>query len=456
MNKYVFKPYSPLFPELFAKEKERIASHLQHVFAIEHIGSTAILNLGGKGIIDIAIAVPKEEMSATVIKLQQLGYEFRPHWSTPERFYLIIYLPDPEEGTRRYHIHLTYPGSSNWEEMIGFRDYLRKHPEAASEYAEMKKKAVLESNQEGELYRKIKAPMFQKVQRWQNALSMSVEPLNASSLSEAIAFLQEHEDTALFLLGNLEQHGPTLNTFPNSGNFKLIRSDGKILAVFCLSRRGNLLVQASQSDPILMEKILLACQEESLPILGLLGEWDFCECLWRYFKEKKVILEDTWIGKEVLYSLDLSKRTVSREPHVRFLEPKNYEDWKVLCLEYLKESGIPNHLSDKQMHEEFLEKSKQRIIWGYFLKEQLIAIAELNARAFGLAWVGGVYTAPLFRKKGFAKSVLQQLIYDAKTEHHIRKLIISTEESNGPARKLYESLQVQIVGSYALMFGRKR
>lgn len=163
MKKYVFKPYSKIFPELFLKEKERISSQIKTALAIEHIGSTSVPNLGGKGIIDIAIAVHRQDMDSVSEQLQSLGYEFRPTFSTPDRFYYIIYLPDPEEGNRRYHVHLTYPENSEWGQFIGFRDYLRNHPDEVEEYAAMKRQAVDEANHEGERYRKIKEPMFKKV-----------------------------------------------------------------------------------------------------------------------------------------------------------------------------------------------------------------------------------------------------------------------------------------------------
>ena len=50
VKKYVFKPYSKIFPELFQKEKERISPNLKEALAIEHVGSTAVPGLGGKGI----------------------------------------------------------------------------------------------------------------------------------------------------------------------------------------------------------------------------------------------------------------------------------------------------------------------------------------------------------------------------------------------------------------------
>ncbi len=163
-QKYVYKPYSKIFPELFQKEKARISSSLKHALAIEHVGSTAIPDLGGKGIIDIAIAVIKENMENSSEILQELGYQYRPSFSTPDRFYFIAYFPDPEEGSRRYHIHLTQVYSKEWKELIGFRDYLLAHPEALAEYASLKKQAAVAANQDGNLYRKMKEPMFQKVQ----------------------------------------------------------------------------------------------------------------------------------------------------------------------------------------------------------------------------------------------------------------------------------------------------
>ena len=163
MSKYVFKSYNKIFPELFSKEKDRISPFLKKVLFIEHVGSTAIPGLGGKGIIDIAIAVHKQDMDATLQELQALDYEFRPSFSTPDRLYFVIDLPDPQEGNRRYHIHLTYPESNDWIGFIGFRDYLRTHPESVQEYAELKEKAALEADQKGAVYRKIKEPIFQKI-----------------------------------------------------------------------------------------------------------------------------------------------------------------------------------------------------------------------------------------------------------------------------------------------------
>jgi len=48
-------------------------------------------------------------------------------------------------------------------ELIGFRDYLRDHPQELKEYARLKKQAVVQSNQDGKQYRKVKEPFFSKI-----------------------------------------------------------------------------------------------------------------------------------------------------------------------------------------------------------------------------------------------------------------------------------------------------
>jgi len=129
IKKYIFKPYSRSFPNLFEQEKARIThACFTCPVQVEHVGSTAIEGLGGKGIIDLAVIVEEKDRETAREKLQALGYEFKPSFSTQGRLFLLADLPDSEERVRRYHIHLIYPQSQEQRDLIGFRDYLRRHP----------------------------------------------------------------------------------------------------------------------------------------------------------------------------------------------------------------------------------------------------------------------------------------------------------------------------------------
>lgn len=163
MNKYVFKSYNPIFAKLFQKEQTRLRKVLGKSTLIEHVGSTAIPGLGGKGIIDILIAAPKNEIQDTSEKLQKAGYEFRPQASTETRLFFRQDLPDSIESVRRYHIHLTLAGSTDWTEILAFRDFLLTHPKELEKYQEIKIKAADEAKGEGQKYKGLKEPFIQEI-----------------------------------------------------------------------------------------------------------------------------------------------------------------------------------------------------------------------------------------------------------------------------------------------------
>ncbi len=283
-------------------------------------------------------------------------------------------------------------------------------------------------------------------------MKFSIEKVDPSSQEEVICFLQKHENYALFLLGNLAAHGVTLSEAPNSANFQLIRSSQKIVAVFALTRRGNLLVQASLQESI-FDILLQACLAEKVPLTGLLGEWNFCSSFWKFLKTKKIITTDIFTTKEILYSKQIPSFTDIIQAPVRYLTAKDYPQWKILRFDYLAEEGIPHDLTSEQLHEQFLTKAQEKIIWGYFCQDTLVSIAELNAKAIGIGQVGGVYTAPLFRKKGYAKAILSQMMIDVRKTHNLHKLLIFTQENNNASNRLYESLEASRIGYFAMFFG---
>ncbi len=152
MEKYVFRKYDSNYRRFFSAEKREIQKIAGSKALIKHVGSTAIPKLGGKGILDILLAVPKNTIANTSKKLQKAGYEFRDVASTKSR---LFFRKDYKisNGIRRVHIHLTFTGSKDQKEMIAFRNYLISHPKIAKEYEKIKMGAVKFSKGKGELYK---------------------------------------------------------------------------------------------------------------------------------------------------------------------------------------------------------------------------------------------------------------------------------------------------------------
>lgn len=163
MKKYIFRYYNPIFPQLYENEEQRIKKILDSSDLIEHVGSTAVPGLGGKGIIDIYIATDKDKMTLLSKKLCNLSYEYDADAGSEERYFHSTNLPDSIEKSRRYHVHVTFPESQEWIKAIKLRDYLRIHPKDARKYAEAKKLAAVKANENRETYIKMKSPVLEEI-----------------------------------------------------------------------------------------------------------------------------------------------------------------------------------------------------------------------------------------------------------------------------------------------------
>ncbi len=120
--------------------------------AVEHIGSTAVPGLPGKGIVDLAIATTPDDLPAVVDVLTELGFGPQPG-------------PDPWPPTRpmlvgsmvrggttfRVHCHVQ-PGTDELARDLAFRDALRADPALTATYARLKAEIVEGGLTEGHQY----------------------------------------------------------------------------------------------------------------------------------------------------------------------------------------------------------------------------------------------------------------------------------------------------------------
>ena len=138
-------------------------------------------------------------------------------------------------------------------------------------------------------------------------MQYSVETITPSSQHEMVSFLKEHDNSALFLLGNFENYGAHLTDAPYSGNFKLIRSKEQVVGVFCLMRNGNLLIETVLQESI-FALVFEACHQEPMPLKGAIGNWNFCKPFWEYLKAKKVIQKEVFNPRKFFIALNCTNK----------------------------------------------------------------------------------------------------------------------------------------------------
>ncbi len=163
--------YQDRWPREFGEISANIRGSLGDLaLRIDHIGSTAVPDLGAKDIIDVQVTVATFAGFSPIAEgLESLGYVRReevrhdhlpPGATHPVSDYEKRYYREPE-GARRTHIHIRVEGRLNQRYAILFRDYLREHRSAALAYEETKRFMARWHNEQdtGALFYEIKAPV---------------------------------------------------------------------------------------------------------------------------------------------------------------------------------------------------------------------------------------------------------------------------------------------------------
>ena len=127
--------YDPGWPALFDREAARVRAALgDTVVRLEHTGSTSVPGLAAKAIIDVTLVVADSaDEAAYVPQLAAAGYTLRirePAWHE----HRVLKGPDTD-----VNLHVFSVGCVEVERMVGFRDWLRTHPEDCSLYERTKR-----------------------------------------------------------------------------------------------------------------------------------------------------------------------------------------------------------------------------------------------------------------------------------------------------------------------------
>ncbi|MEM7294057.1 MAG: GrpB family protein [Pseudomonadota bacterium] len=153
--------YQSVWPTRFEAEKAlllRIANPWTYG-GVEHVGSTAVVGMVTKPIIDIMLGVRDLESSKPAIEvLEAHEYCYYPYREGEMHWFC-----KPSTERRTHHLHLVPFKSALWEARIRFRDALRSQPAVAQRYTELKRRLVESSRGDREKYTEMKGPFIQSV-----------------------------------------------------------------------------------------------------------------------------------------------------------------------------------------------------------------------------------------------------------------------------------------------------
>ncbi len=161
--------YDPAWPDVFCAEEARLLRYFPDgvIVRVEHIGSTAVPGLAAKPIIDILVGVTDVTVVRDLVapRMEAAGYDYfwRPTSGNDVGPFYPWFIGRDAEGARISHVHVVEMNNIEQWDRVLFRDYLRDHPEAAEEYAALKRTLADRFGDDREAYTEEKTAFISRI-----------------------------------------------------------------------------------------------------------------------------------------------------------------------------------------------------------------------------------------------------------------------------------------------------
>ena len=151
--------YDPNWKNIFEIEKVALTQAIgNNAVKIDHIGSTSVIGLSAKPIVDILIEVSNlEGLDAADKNIAALGYTIKGENGISGRRYF-----QKGGNQRSHHVHAFQSSDLNLHRHKVFKAYLIAHPIIASEYGSLKSEAVSKSDNDINVYMALKNSFINK------------------------------------------------------------------------------------------------------------------------------------------------------------------------------------------------------------------------------------------------------------------------------------------------------
>lgn len=269
------------------------------------------------------------------------------------------------------------------------------------------------------------------------------------------AFLRPRVESSLFLLSNMRRAGLEDRGLPFEGTYFVASVGGRVIGVIAQFWQGNLVFQA----PEYLEELLTAVRDARIrPIRGLLGLAEQVDraCDLLDLKRDGIQFDE----KEGLFALELKDLRVPEELASGRIRGRRAE-WRDLDtvaawrLAYHLEAlgSQPTPELEAECRADMVASLERGGTWVLEDGGELVASTSFNATLDEAVQVGGVWTPPERRRRGYGRAVVAVSLIDARNES-VERAILFTGEENVGAVKAYAALGFRRIGDHRIILLR--
>lgn len=146
----VVESYNPLWPQWFEALRSRMLPTLgSFAQSIEHVGSTSVLNLSAKPVIDLDVIVELDHLEQAIAAMVKLGYTHKGELGIVGRH---AFGYNGEDELPKHNAYVCIEGADALQNHLLLRDRLRADSDAVSAYGALKMKLAGEFPEDIDAY----------------------------------------------------------------------------------------------------------------------------------------------------------------------------------------------------------------------------------------------------------------------------------------------------------------
>lgn len=269
------------------------------------------------------------------------------------------------------------------------------------------------------------------------------------------AFLRPRFESSFILAANIQDGGFTYEGKRYQGVYAGAFENGELAGVVAHYWNGNIIFQAPRHAPELAQAVV---EYSGIPLGGLVGPYDQLAAARAGLGAQHA--PTRYDKREILYGLAIADMNL----------PAPLRSGAVTC-RHSRETDVHEHveLSMRDNADGFGDPdtpearerafarvkatSEEGMLFALEAEGQIVAHAFFHGRVDGTVQLGGVFTLPQFRSRGYGRSVVAGALQLAQREGATRGLLF-TAHDNIPAQRAYESLGFAPVGDYGVILFR--
>jgi GNAT superfamily N-acetyltransferase len=284
-------------------------------------------------------------------------------------------------------------------------------------------------------------------------MAITVRRLVRGEEAASDAFLAQTPESTVFLRSNLARAGLADDGAPFSGTYAgAFDGNDWLVGLAAIFGNANVIVAPGPHAPrVAAHAVALSGKR----VGGILGPH---EEMVRVRAELSLAHAPTrFTSKEVLYALPLdalvvpeglaSGRVVGRLPGPD--EMDELVAWRMqYCAETIGLEDTPATRAEQRRHLEVYQRNGHHFVVSS--DERRVAYSAFNASVADLVQIGGVWTPPELRGRGYARCVVAWSLQHAR-ERGARRAVLFTGETNPAAQAAYVAIGFTPIGDYGIV-----